>query len=330
MPEGVYELEVLEGLERFAQDELDELRGVRPLGGPRFAFGGTTRALKRLRSAVAVYALEHFDVPRPKALLGHQHLTQLARFVSGVAAQDDFKSFRVSAAGRESGVFARLTEELARLLGLPHNPKEGELLLRFVPSGEGWDVLARITPRPLSARSWRVCNMAGGLNATLAHAMLRLGGVRETDRVFNPMCGSGTLLIERAALGPSAQLVGADLSDSALACARQNVAASKFTDIEVGQLDVVAGELPARAFDLIVADLPWGDAVGSHEGNAALYPAFLRSMAHVGSRKARLVVLTHEVKLFERVLGEQDRWHAREVVRAYHGGHHPRAYLLTK
>ncbi|AFZ66521.1 methyltransferase domain-containing protein [Deinococcus peraridilitoris] len=330
MQERVYELEVLSGLERFAREELSALRGARSLGELRFTYDGSTRAVKRLLSAVAAYEVEYFDVPRPKALLGHQHLTRLLRFVEDVLEQDTFKSFRFSAAGRETAVFARLAQEVERACGLRHDPKEGELLLRFVRAGEGWEVLARLTPRPLSARSWRVCNMAGGLNATLAHAMLRLGGVRSGDRVFNPMCGSGTLLIERAALGASERLVGADVDERALECARQNVAVSKHQDIEIGQMNVVEAELPARAFDLIVADLPWGDAVGSHASNAELYPAFLRAMAHVGSKNARLVVLTHEVTLFERLLQDERRWTLRESMRVYHGGHYPRMYLLTK
>lgn len=330
MHERVYEVEVLGGLERFAQGELRELRGVRPLGGLRFAYGGSTRALKRLRSVVAVYASAYFDVPRPKALLGHQYFSRLLRLIEEVRAQDDFASFRFGAAGRETAVFARLAEAIEEASGLRHDPQEGELLLRVARAEDGWEVLARLTPRPLSARSWRKCNLAGGLNATLAYAMLRLGGVRESDRVFNPMCGSGTLLIERAALGPVRQLVGADLDPAAIACARENVTASGARDIELGVLDVVEAELPARAFDLIVADVPWGDAVGSHAANATLYPAFLRAMAHVSSKHARLVLLTHDIALFERTLSEQERWQTREVVRAAHGGHHPRAYLLTK
>jgi len=327
----VFEVEVLPGLEPYAVEEVQRVRGVRALDGLRFTYTGRDpQVLKRLRSVVAVYEVAAFGVPRPKALLGHAQLTRLVGFVRSIASQDAYASFRFSAAGRESDVFARLAEELTQATGLRYDAEEGELLLRFVRSDDGWDVLARLTPRPLSARAWRVCNMAGGLNATLAHAMLRMGGVRETDRVFNPMCGSGTLLIERAMLGPAQLLAGADVSEDALRCARENVAASKKTQIELARLDVVSDTLPQRAADLIVADLPWGDAVGSHEENARLYPAFLKAMGGVASKHARMVVLTHEVQLFEEVMEREPRWRVREVVRAYHGGHYPRMYLLTR
>ena len=326
-----YELEVLPGLEGFALAELRELPGVRLSEGLRFGFTGGARALKRLRSAVAVYVLEHFEVPRPKALLGHAHLTRLLALVREVTANDTFHSFRFGAAGGDSAVFARLALEIARGSGLDHDPAEGELLLRFRRAGAGWDVLARLTPRPLSARAWRRCNLAGGLNATLASAMLRLGGVRASDRVFNPMAGSGTLLIERAALGPAERLAGADLDAGALRCARENVLASGHADIELVELDVTRpGAVPERAFDLIVADLPWGDAVGDHAANAELYPAFLKAMGRAASARARMVVLTHDVRLFETLLAEQRTWKGRESLRVFHGGHHPRMYLLNK
>ncbi len=329
--EREYELEVLPGLEGFALSELRDLTGVRPLTGLRFAYAGGERALKRLRSATAVSLLAHFEVPRPKALLGHAHLSRLLALIGEVVVNDSFASFRFGAAGGESAVFARLAQEIEASSGLRHDSREGELLLRFRRSGAGWDVLLRLTPRPLSARAWRVCNLAGGLNATLANAMLRLGGVREGDRVFNPMTGSGTLLIERAALGPVERLAGADSDPEALRCARENVAASKQGDIELYELDVTeAGTVPERAFDLIVADLPWGDAVGDHAGNAELYPAFLRAMNRAATRRARMVVLTHEVRLFESLLSEQHSWKSRESLKVFHGGHHPRMYLLTK
>ncbi|WP_027482692.1 methyltransferase domain-containing protein [Deinococcus pimensis] len=333
----VYELEVLPGVERFALDELRDMHGVRVPEGAvvddgaiQFTFDGPARALRRLRSAVAAYVVERFDVPRPKALLGHEHLTRLMAFVGEAAQNDEFQSFRIGAAGRDSDVFARLTGEIERATGLRHDPEEGELLLRFVRAGDGWEVLARTSARPLSARTWRRCNMSGGLNATLANVMSRAAGLREADRVFNPMCGSGTLLIERAALGKAEMLVGADISDAALACARENVEASGARDVELGRMDVVNDPLPARAFDLVLADLPWGDAIGTHAANEELYPAFLKSMAHVTSTRGRMVVLTHEVKLFERLLEQERRWQVKSVQKVSHGGHWPRLYVLSK
>ena len=340
-------MEALKGLEAVAEAELREVPSVRgggllASGGVKFQFApdplvkrtdgqGSWDRLSRLRGAVAVYRVETWDVPRPKALLGHQVLGKVLDYLRSVVRMGGHSSFRLSAAGKDSETFTRLTEEIEAQLELPHHPEEGELLIRVRPSEteEGWEILARITPRPLSARAWRTCNMSGGLNATIAYAMHKLSGVRERDRVFNPMCGSGTLLIERSLLGPLDALVGVDISAEAVACSRSNVASAK-RQIEVAQIDALNTGLPDRSFDLIITDLPWGDAVGTHGGNAELYPLFLQEMDRLSARTGRLCILTHEIKLFERVLAEQTRWHAKELFQVYSGGHYPKCYLLSK
>lgn len=324
-----YEAEALGGLEWVLEEELGKVPQLRDQRGTRFWFPGDPSRLARLRSAVAVYRVRRWDVPRPKGLLGHQQLGELGEFLRDVVRFGGHTSFRLSAAGKDSSVMQRLAEELQTALNLPHDPEEGELLIRLRPEDSGWAVLARMTPRPLSARQWRVCNMGGGLNATIAYALHKLAGQREEDRIFNPMCGSGTLLIERALLGPSSALVGVDINAEAVRCAQQNIAAAG-RSIEVAQVDALATGLPARSFDLIVADLPWGDAIGSHQTNETLYPAFLEEMHRLCSRQGRLAVVTHEIRLFEALLQEQKQWHARELFQVYSGGHHPKGYLLSR
>ncbi|MEF2279183.1 methyltransferase domain-containing protein [Deinococcus sp. YIM 134068] len=330
-PAHEYVLEALPGLEEVAAAELGTVPLARDLRGLRFWYPGDTERLTRLRGAVAVYRVRAWDVPRPRGLLGHQQLGELAAFLGEVVRVGGHRSFRLSAAGRESSVMERLAGELERALDLPFSREEGELLIRLRPQedGPGWEVLARMTPRPLSARAWRVCNLGGGLNATIAYALHKLAGQRDEDRIFNPMSGSGTLLVERALLGPSTAMVGVDTDPRAVECARSNLAAAG-RQVEVAQVDALQTGLPARSFDLIVSDLPWGDAIGTHGGNADLYPAFLSEMHRLCSRQGRLVVLTHELRLFERLLREQNRWHARELFQVYSGGHHPKAYLLGK
>ncbi|WP_291426437.1 methyltransferase domain-containing protein [Deinococcus sp.] len=330
-PASLYELEVLPGLEQVAETELAGVALARDIHGLRFWYPGDPERLTRLRAAVAVYRVHSWDVPRPRGLLGNQQLGELLSYLRGVVEYGGHRSFRISAAGKESAVMQRLAEEIQRGLELPHDPAEGELVLRLRPeeNGPGWEVLARLTPRPLSARAWRECNMSGGLNATIAYAAHKLAGQRDEDRIFNPMCGSGTLLIERALMGPYDAMVGVDISESAVECTRTNLKAAR-KEVEVARIDALQTGLPARSFDLVMADLPWGDAVGSHRSNTALYPAFLTEMHRLTSKRGRLCVITHEIKLLEGVLREQTAWDTRELFQAYSGGHYPKAYLLQK
>jgi tRNA (guanine6-N2)-methyltransferase len=330
---------VLPGLAPFAEAELAAL-GARILrgeeGAVQFERPGDPAVLLGLRRCVAVYQVLGFDVPRPKGLLGHANLTRMAAAVAAIRGRfpaGDFSGFRFGAAGSESAVFRRLAEELSAATGLRERD-EGELLLRVRPrAGDGWEVLLRLTPRPLSARAWRSCNRPGGLNATVAAAAHDLLGVAADDRYLNLMCGSGTLLVERALAGAWRRAVGFDLDPAALACARENLERA-YSDGAIGRpaelLEADATELPfeAGAFDRLSVDLPWGDVVGGHAENARLYPRFLAEAARVADRGARLLAITHELRLFEGALAGQGGWRLLRVVRVFHGGHRPGLFLL--
>lgn len=329
-----FEVELLPGLGPFVRTELAALPcgvEVEAEGSDRLQIRSDGwEALHGLRRAVAVYRLLNFEVPRPRALLGDEHLRRLLAAVDEVRrrAPAPFATFRLGAAGSDSAVFARLAAEFESATGLRHDPDEGGLLLR-IRRGQGgsWQTLIRLTPRPLSARSWRRCNLPGGLNAAAGVAMLDLLQLRPVDRYLNPMVGSGTLLVEAP---PVAEAVGYDLAPRALACARANLAAAgrKGVTLELG--DATALPLEGGRFDAVAADLPWGDAVGSHRSNAELYPAFLTEMARLCAPGARMVLLTHELALFAGVVEGQGAWRVRRRLQIYHGGHHPEMVLLVR
>lgn len=332
---------MLEGLAGLLREEL-AASGADVLSehpdGLRVRAAGAAKLLGS-RLASAVYARLGFPVPRPRALLGDEHFRRLAgalRETAGSPAR--FRGFRFAAAGSDSAVFRRLAASLEVATGLPFDADAGELLVRVRPDphGQGWEALLRLTPRPLSARPWRVCNRPGGLNATLAAAMNRLAGERPGDRYLNLMCGSGTLLVERFLAGPAAALTGLDADAEAIACTRRNLAAAGAgRACRLLASDVRSAALSEGGFDVIAVDLPWGDAVGSHQENVRLHPAVLDRAARLAAPGARLVLLTHELRLFQRVLSEQALaepapWRVDRELRVAHGGHFPHAYLLRR
>ncbi len=329
---------MLPGLEPFTLTELKGIKGVQQVreepGAVAFRYVGDAVKLSGLRTVVSVYQVLTFAVPRPKALLGHEHLSRLTEEIAKLTARETFTGFRLSAAGDDSAVFKRLGEQLAQATGLAQDA-EGDLLIRVRRSPRkqaaqqgGWEVLLRLMPRPLSARTWRVCNLPGGLNAALGAVMVGLAEVRPDERVFNPMCGSGTLLAEMGLQRRSARLTGCDLVPAALACSAENVSAAGFT-AELFRADAASTGLADSSVNVIVSDPPWGDAVGTHKENTALYPAFLSECARIAAPGARFVLLTHEVKLLERLL-ETSEWQLETSFKVFHGGHYPRVYLLKK
>ena len=291
-----------------------------------------------LRTVTALYSRLEFTIPRPKALLGNTEFQVLIKGIDRVRGQNTFGSFRVDAAGSDSPVFQRLIGALEKQLSLPHDPEDGDLLLRIRPSPnkrahqDGWQVLVRTTPRPLSARAWRMCNLPGGLNACVAAAMLEVANVRPFERLLNAMCGSGTLLIEQANKQRIKESWGVDINEDALACAQQNLHAAKpniTQPIRLEQADVTALACEDACVDVVVCDPPWGDALGSVTNNRDLYPRFLTEMARVITPHGRLIMITHDIKRFERDLAASP-WQKTAEVKVFHGGHYPRIYRLER
>lgn len=364
------EITFLGGLGDVLADEVREVLEVepRPAPGRDDALvvdlpGDRLGRVRRLRTAVAAFVVLHHDVPRPRALLSGEHLQRIVDAAYASLRVAGSSTFRFEAAGADSAVFARLADELARATGLKHDPGEGELVVK-VRRGHrrdsdrandrgsdrgndrggdrggdpGWDVLVRIGPRPLSARTWRVADFPGAANATIAAAMVRLAGVQPDDRVLNLMCGSGTLLVERLLAGPAAAAVGIDVADDALAAARENLEAAGLTRrVALAQADALAPSswpadlLPGSSADVILADPPWGTLHGRHADAPAVHAGLLRAAHAVAAPGARLVVLTHEVKVMAAAVRDAaDLWHAQPPVRVFAKGHHPRIHVLTR
>lgn len=346
------EAEVAEGLEEIARDEirarlggraaLYRLAGDRPERGVvRFDYRGELRELLELRTVLAAHLVRHFPVPRPRALLGDEHfralLAQLA-LVRALLPPDAYRTLYLSAAGSESSVLTRLKEELARATGLAPSAPEGDLQLRLRRAAHhtaGWEALVRLSPRPLGARPWRVCNLEGSLNATVARAMAIIGRPRPGDAYLNLACGSGTLLVERLLTAPARRAIGCDTSAAALDCARANLAAAGLplegrNAVELWAWDARATPLPERSVDALAADLPFGHLVGSHAENLELYPAILREAARLARPGAPFVLITHELRLTEGLLAGSADWTVEEVLRVGLGGLYPRIFTLRR
>ena len=308
-PAGVYEAEVIPGIEPFA---LDELRreyasqisrlALHRAGFFRFEFSGRPPELNALRSVIAVYQVHAFTVPRPKAFLGHQHFTRLVNHLTDTIR--DFprapKTLGIGAAGSESSVLRRLRRELALALNLEETRDKGELYIRLAPDRrkKQWEALARTTLKPLATRDYRLRDAPGSLNASVAYAMTRVKPLRGRSTVVNLCSGSSTILIEHALQGSQDRHIAIDNCAAFIAAARRNVAASGLgRSIHHLYADAANCPLPPQMADIVYADLPFGRLVGSHAENRLLYPAILREAARLARPDAGFVVLTHEINL---------------------------------
>ncbi len=333
------EVEVTEGLEHVTKDELLQRFGKlvesvvsdRP-GELHFTFSGSLGQLRSLQTTYAAYLVFDYDVPRPRGLLGDAHFRRLLQQIELVRSLNlnAYQSFSLAAAGSDSSVMNRIKSELATKTGLVLAADKGDLLIRIRPARTGWQTLVRLTLRPQVTRSWRVCNWEGALNAATAHAMIRMADTQVDDVFLNIGCGSGSLLIERLSYGAARQVMGIDSDINALRCAQDNISAAGERSIQLLHGDMTSLPLPSACVDQVVGDLPFGQLSGSHTSNLELYPQVLSEAARVTRAKGQLTLITHEIRLMDRLLRESPLWTVEQSIQVNLRGLHPRIYVLRR
>ena len=337
-----YEFEVVEGLEFVTKRELQSLLTsddeITQDGRGRLAIS-TAKPLPFpstfcLNTAIAAYRLLTFPVPRPKALLGHQWMTQILSEATAILRTANFTSLSIGAAGDDSSVFQRLHAELADKLGLRVESERGDLHIRIRPSvatKSSWDVLLRLSPRPWATRAWRTHNLPGALNAPVAAAITRLLDIPKNSVVMNAGCGSGTLLIEGAKQHPSVKWLGCDNDQTMLQLSQDHIAQTKLQGISLLTANMRSLPLGTATVDATVSDLPFGQLMGDRDSIKVLYPAWLREVSRTLKPNAPCIVITHAIKWFEECLRlERERLRLSATYPITLNGLHPRIYIIHK
>jgi hypothetical protein len=134
------------------------------------------------------------------------------------------------------------------------------------PTSTTWDVIVRDAALELQPRriadprfAYRVADVPAASHPTVAAALAFAAGARAADRVWDPFVGSALELIERARLGPVRSLAGTDLSEGALAAARENLAAAGVAaSLELGDARAAASE---HDLELVITNPPLGGRV---------------------------------------------------------------------
>ncbi|XP_066123069.1 THUMP domain-containing protein 2 isoform X1 [Saccopteryx bilineata] len=176
----------------------------------------------------------------------------------------DNLTFRVSC--RCSGAIAKTfsAQEVGRIIGIALMKQFGwKANLRnpnleiFIHLNDIYSVMGIPVLRvPLASRAYI---RTAGLRSTIAWAMASVAEIKPGAFVLDPMCGLGTILLEAAKEWPNVYYVGADVSDSQLQGACDNLKAAGLTDkIEFLKVSVIELPLPSECVDIIISDIPFG------------------------------------------------------------------------
>ncbi len=159
-------------------------------------------------------------------------------------------------------------------------------------------------------RDERASEREGALPPTIAAAMAFASVPRAHDVVFDPCCGSGTLLAEFHRYAREAKLTGVDIDPHAVKIARKNM------EILVGETSdtegLIAGphnetrltvgdsrtQTAPEGLTLTLANLPFGVQFGDRASNPALYRDLIAASLNSATPEWRGMFLTSDTESF--------------------------------
>ncbi|WP_137126767.1 class I SAM-dependent RNA methyltransferase [Roseomonas sp. HF4] len=259
------------------------------------------------------------------------HLDSLARRVPWTALLRADTPFRIEATCTKSRIWhsgaaaERIATAIAATTGARHDP-EAEVTVMARLDHDLCTLSLDTSGEPLHRRGFKQEVNAAPLRETLAALFLRQCGFDGTEPVLDPMCGSGTFVIEAAEIAarlnpgrarhfafeklatfdadawarmrepktrppPAARFVGADRDAGAVAMSRANAeraGVAAWTEFRVAA--VSEARPPEGPPGLVMVNPPYGTRLGEAKSLAPLYQALGRTLAaHFGGWRVGLL-----------------------------------------
>ena len=171
----------------------------------------------------------------------------------------------------------------------------------------------RLSDANMRHRGYKQAHIAASLRPSVAASMVWLTEPQPGDVFLDPMCGAGTLLVERAMAGRHALLLGGDIRPSALQSAAENIG-PRHKPRQLLRWDAGSLPLPSASIDRVAANPPFGKQLGNHHQNIALYSGLFRELSRVLKPSGRAVLVSSETQLVKDSVRHSQRL---RIVRVY-------------
>jgi len=321
----LYYIHTIPGIEGVARDELATLLGVFVLEGFKtvpdrngmvvFSTTEDARRLMDLRLAEDVFVLlaRVPDIP-----WGWEGLAVLReRLPRALALNHGLNVLRSVRAIRPDGPLTFRT--IARVAGSGQPYRRADLVdvvskavrgrsrqqWKSVPSGEQVEIWANLLGRELVVglrlsdesmrhRSYQKVHLPASLRPSVAAALVQLTQPGNSDVFLDPMCGTGTILIERGLACRHGLLIGGDIDGAAIAAAVENVG-PRHRPRELMLWDARRLPLADGTVDRVASNLPFGRQLGTPRELPALYLALAGELERVLKPGGKAVLLTSEI-----------------------------------
>jgi len=258
--------------------------------------------VKKLRSISRVYLVLRGNIYHPTYISNHKSI--LGNLIDTVVKYDNFKTFKISCAGSDSPEVRSIARYIQDIYKMEESD-EADLKIHIIKPEDTWEIGIQITPRPLSVRDYKVVNMSGAMDPTIAYAVNSFCNLDSAYSYLNIFSGSATLLIEAAQCYPNLEnLMGFDNDKRHLSLSIQNIKkAGLIKRVHIKEANIF-DKPNVGTFDAIVSDLPFGMSISKNEDLEKLYSTFVQYCEEILSTGGRLVIYTSEHKLIESILSK--------------------------
>ncbi len=181
--------------------------------------------------------------------------------------------------------------------------------------------------KEIKNRKLRTKERQGSLLPTIASAMSFLANPKENETIWDPTCGSGTILAEIGSLKKDLKLIGMDTDSRAVAIAKNNTKFLK--NIEIIKKDSTHSNLEENSIDIIIANLPFGKQFGTKVNNERLYSDLFRESERVASNKCRCVFLTSDLDSMDYCLKKFKNFKLIKAVKIKIKGEHAQIFVIN-
>ncbi len=216
--------------------------------------------------------------------------------------------------------------------GMHDSPSNYDLELIVVADKTG----TRLTIRPrfmVDGRfDYRHKDVGASINPVVAAGLARLVRTSERATVFDPTCGSATLLVERAKLDAHTRSRGLDISATAIRAANTNIEAAR-----LGRRITVAtgsASVPDRWIDCdeVMANLPWGMRTRQKETDLpTLYRTVVDQVAKHLRPGGRAVLYSANAQLIEAaIIHHKQTLKVKGRQRIFSGGVWSTAWIINR
>jgi tRNA (guanine6-N2)-methyltransferase len=154
----------------------------------------------------------------------------------------------------------------------------------------------RLTTKIFRQRTYREEEMIGSLRPLFAAGLVLLSNPQSTDTFLDPMCGSGTILIERGDFSSALEITGCDINEDAIRLAEANIQNAKLKiPVNLVHKDSLKPDLIETlpsTFTKIVSNLPFGKKFSSQSDILSLYTKALKNWSQLLAPQGTITLLT--------------------------------------